>query len=110
MAPDVSTPLVALDAVVIDTETTGLDTNRARVLEFGALRIDLGLLAADGFALRVNPGEAIPKSASDVHGIDDAAVADAPLFPDAWPRFVEATNGRLWIGHTIGFDLAVLAR
>ncbi len=108
--PDVSTPLVALDAVVIDTETTGLDTNRARVLEFGALRIDLGLLAADGFALRVNPGEAIPKSASDVHGIDDAAVADAPLFPDAWPRFVEATNGRLWIGHTIGFDLAVLAR
>jgi CBS domain-containing protein len=110
LSQDVSTPLVALDAVVIDTETTGLDTKRARVVEFGAVRIDLGLIAADGFALLVNPGEAIPKAASDVHGIDDAAVAEAPLFPAAWSRFLEVADGRLWIGHTIGFDLAVLAR
>lgn len=96
--------------MVIDTETTGLDTNRARILEFGALHIDAGLVASDGFALRVNPGEAIPKSASSIHGIDDAAVADAPLFAEAWPRFLNVAQGRLWIGHTIGFDLAVLAR
>ena len=33
-----ATPLMALDAVVIDTETTGLDPANARLLEIGAVR------------------------------------------------------------------------
>lgn len=107
---DVSTPLIAIDAVVADTETTGLDTTKARLVEFGALRIDQGLLAADGICIRVNPLEPIPKSATDVHGVDDAAVADAPIFADAWPQILEFMDGRLLIGHTIGFDLAILSR
>jgi CBS domain-containing protein len=107
---DVSTPLIAVDAVVADTETTGLDTNKARLVEFGALRIDQGLLGADGICLRVNPQEPIPKSATDVHGVDDAAVADAPAFAQAWPQILEFMDGRLLIGHTIGFDLAILSR
>src|SRR5690606_39453540 len=37
-----ATPLIALDAVVFDTETTGLDPARARIVEFGAVRIDAG--------------------------------------------------------------------
>ncbi|MFN3890395.1 MAG: DUF294 nucleotidyltransferase-like domain-containing protein [Beijerinckiaceae bacterium] len=107
---DVSSPLIALDAVVADTETTGLDTTRARLLEFGAVRIDRGVLATDGFSLRVNPREPIPKSSTDVHGIDDAAVAQAPDFSAAWPQISTFMGDRLWIGHTIGFDLAVLTR
>lgn len=109
-AIDYTTPLIALDAAVADTETTGLDTTRARIVEFGAVCLDRGVIAAEGFALRINPQEPVPKAASDVHGIDDAAVASAPPFAEAWPRIGAFMGERLWIGHTIGFDLAVLTR
>jgi CBS domain-containing protein len=107
---DMSAPLIAIDAVVIDTETTGLDTAKARLIEFGAVGIEQGVVASDGFALRVNPGELIPKTSTDVHGIDDAAVAAAPFFADAWPQILAVMGDRLLIGHTIGFDLAIMAR
>lgn len=111
MAPlDISAPLVAIDAIVVDTETTGLDTTKARLIEFGAVSIERGIVASDGFALRINPGEPIPKASTDVHGIDDAAVAAAPSFAQAWPQISSLMGERLLIGHTIGFDLSVLAR
>ena len=41
-AINIASPLIALDAVVIDTETTGLDPARARIVEFGAVRLSGG--------------------------------------------------------------------
>ena len=37
-----ATPLIALDAVVIDTETTGLDPAKARIVELAAVRLTVG--------------------------------------------------------------------
>ena len=34
-----STPLLALDSVVLDTETTGLDARTARLVQIGAVRL-----------------------------------------------------------------------
>ena len=60
--------------------------------------------------LIVDPGEAIPSEASRVHGITDADVAGAGSFPHAWARFREFVGDRILVGHSIGFDLAVLER
>ena len=51
-----ATPLIALDAFVIDTETTGLDPGKARIVEIGAVPLAAGKLDEQG-ALRwlVNP-------------------------------------------------------
>jgi DNA polymerase-3 subunit epsilon/CBS domain-containing protein len=105
-----ATPLIGLDAVVIDTETTGLDPVRARVVEVAAVRIVSGRLGDDPFRTRVRPDEPIPQSATRIHGIDDAAVAHAPGFAEIWPSFQQAIGGAVVIGHTLGFDLAVLKR
>ena len=52
-----STPLIALDAVVLDTETTGLDTRKARLVQIGAVRLKRGNLdAAQRFESLINPG------------------------------------------------------
>ncbi|MBX9758654.1 MAG: CBS domain-containing protein [Beijerinckiaceae bacterium] len=107
---DYASPLIALTAIVADTETTGLDTARARLIEFGAIVLDRGVIAHEGFAVRINPREPIPASATRIHGIDDATVANAPAFADAWPGIKAFAGERLWIGHTLGFDLAILAR
>jgi CBS domain-containing protein len=105
-----ATPLLSIDAVVIDTETTGLDPAKARVLELAAARIVGGRLDTAG-SLRwlIDPGEPIPPAATRVHGIDAAKVAGAPRFAAAWPEIAEALGGAVLIGHSVGFDLAVLA-
>ena len=54
-------PLLSLSAVVLDTETTGLDTARARIVQIGAVRLNHGEVEGEGFDRLVNPGEPIPQ-------------------------------------------------
>ncbi|MBS0248038.1 MAG: CBS domain-containing protein [Proteobacteria bacterium] len=102
-------PLISLDALVIDTETTGLDPAKARVIEIGAICLEGGkLVEASAWRQLVNPGGPIPEASTRVHHIDDGMVADAPRFAGAWPGLAERMDGAVVIGHTVGFDLAVL--
>jgi DNA polymerase-3 subunit epsilon/CBS domain-containing protein len=105
-----ATPLIALDAVVFDTETTGLDPRKARIVEMAAVRIRTGQIETGNPLQRlVQPGEPVPPEAARIHGIDDAALRGASGFREVWPEFRELLSGTVLIGHTIGFDLAMLA-
>ncbi|HWK95606.1 MAG TPA: DUF294 nucleotidyltransferase-like domain-containing protein [Pseudolabrys sp.] len=106
-----ATPLISLHAVVVDTETTGLDPAKARVIEIGLVPLNGGKLD-ESAALRrlVNPGEPIPPATTKIHHIDDATVAGAPAFAGVWPPIAERLGDEVVIGHTLGFDLAVLKR
>ena len=75
-------PLLSLDAVVIDTETTGLDPRKARVIELAAVRLSVGKLIADEkFRQLLRPAdEMIPAETTRIHGIDDAMVANRRCF------------------------------
>ena len=106
-----ATPLISLDAFVIDTETTGLDPAKARVVEIGAVPLKKGKLdIAATLRQLVNPGEPIPPVATGIHKIDDAMVAAEPAFAAVWPEIAARMSGAILIGHTLGFDLAVLKR
>jgi DNA polymerase-3 subunit epsilon len=63
----------------IDLETTGINISTDRIVEIAIVKIGL-----DGSKLvkrrLINPGMPIPKSSSDVHGITDDMVKDAPTF------------------------------
>lgn len=111
MAATDATPLIALDAVVIDTETTGLDPRKARLVEFAGLRLRGGQLdPADSFLTLLQPGEPIPAASTRIHGIDDVKVAGAPEFSVVWPQIEAFVGQDALIGHSMGFDLAVLQR
>jgi len=106
-----ATPLIALDAVVLDTETTGLDPASARLVEVAAVRVAGGRIdEASTFRRLVRPGVTIPAAATAIHGIDDAAVAQAPPFAEVWRELSAFVGDAVVIGHSIGFDLAVLKR
>ncbi|MCB1382887.1 MAG: CBS domain-containing protein [Notoacmeibacter sp.] len=106
-----ATPLKLLNAVALDTETTGLDTKVARILQIGAMRINNGVVAENEiFDKLVDPGEPIPAASTAIHGINNAMVRTARPFGEVW-RDTKAFYGhRLVIGYAIGFDLAVLER
>lgn len=106
-----STPLLALDAIVLDTETTGLDARSARIVQIGALRLSGGSLrTAERFESLVKPGGSIPKAAVAIHGITDDMVAAAPAFREVAPDLETFAGRAIVIGHAIHYDLAVLER
>lgn len=110
-APAPSTPLVALDAVAIDTETTGLDVRTARLVQFGAVRIRAGAVQPSEQMTRlVDPGVDIPPEASKVHGITARDVAGAHDFAAFAPDMESFLGSAILIGHTISYDIAILNR
>ena len=103
-------PLVSLDAVILDTETTGPDAANARLIQIGAVRYAKGRILPDRtLQILVDPGEPIPESSTRIHGICDGDVAGAPKFSDAYRTLSEFAGDAIIIGHSIGFDLAVLS-
>lgn len=67
--------------VSLDTETTGIDTQKDRVVEVACVLVRPGQPKSIWSTL-VNPGVPIPEGATAVHGIADADVAGAPSFAD----------------------------
>src|SRR3972149_1866555 len=106
-----ATPLLPLAPSVADTETTGLDPGKARIVEIGAVPLKAGKLDEKAALRRlVNPGIPIPETVTRIHSIGDEAVAAAPGFAAVWPEVTAAMSDAILIGHTLGFDLAVLKR
>src|SRR5438876_5323142 len=105
-----ATPLISLDAVAIDTETTSLDPRKAFLVEFAAVRLVGGQIQTAGLRQRMRPPGPIPAAATRIHGIDNAAVSGAPSFAEAWPELAAFVGDNVVIGHALGFDLAVVKR
>jgi len=93
--------------VVLDTETTGMPPG-ARLVEIGALLVR-GRSILDRFHSLVHPEMPIPAQVTEVHGIDDRMVADAPAAEEVLPAFLEWTRGLPLVAHNAGFDAAILA-
>ncbi len=106
-----ATPLMSLDAVAIDTETTGLDARTARIVEIAVLRMRGLRLSHEGsLDLIIRPQIPIPASASEIHGITEKDLRGAPEFRHVVAALDERINDAVVIGHNIGYDLAVIDR
>ncbi|MEE8408999.1 MAG: 3'-5' exonuclease [Myxococcota bacterium] len=96
--------------VVFDLETTGLDVNSDRIVEMSCVKI-----AVDGtrdlHTRRMNPTIPISPSATEVHGITDADVANEPTFSQLARSLFEYFAGCDLSGFNIEhFDLPLLVR
>lgn len=108
-APLPSTPLLALDVVAVDIETTSLDSTQARILKIGAVTVRSGKAEMDkAFVRLVNPGVPIPAGATAVHGIADQLVASAPAIGEVLADFEAYVGKNLIVGHNVFYDFAVL--
>lgn len=105
------TSLGAIDAIVFDSETTGLDARIARMIQLGAIAITQGAVDPTRvFDQLIDPGIKIPAETIAVHGITDAAVAGKPKFKQVAEAFRAFSGGRLMIGHSIFYDFTVLKK
>lgn len=104
-----ATPLIALDVVVLDTETTGLDIRKDRIVQIGAVRMEgVEVHPEQDFRQLVDPGMPIPEVARRIHGLGEDDVKGQPDFAQVGPRLLEFIGDAVVVGHSIHFDLAVL--
>ncbi len=109
--PRAATPLAALPVAVLDTETTGLDPERDRIVALAARRLTGATFAeTPPLDLRINPQVPIPAASTAIHGLGDADVADQPDFAAIAPEIATFVSGQVVVGHHIGFDLTMLAK
>lgn len=94
--------------VLFDLETTGLDIQNDRIIQFAFLRVNPDRRQEEWTEL-VNPGRPIPEEAIKVHHITDDKVADKPLFKDFAPLILKFLENCDLSGFNIGrFDLPFL--
>ncbi|MCX6025168.1 MAG: exonuclease domain-containing protein [Chloroflexi bacterium] len=93
----------------LDLETTGLSPERDSVIEIGAV-LFRGERVEDEWSTLVNPGHPIPRAITDLTGITDAMVAEAPRLDRALAILEPLVGDRPILGQSIGFDLGFLQR
>ena len=101
-------PRPPVQIVVVDTETTGLDPTRDRVIDIGAVRLDADLRVAATWSTLVDPGRTLPLQITRLTGIATADLAGAPAFPRAYVELCEFVGEALIVGQNVAFDLAML--
>lgn len=94
--------------MAFDLETTGLDPETDRIVEFAFILLDAGLEELDRWHGLIHPGRPIPTSASDVHGITDQDVADHPRFDHVAPLVQTLVDDAILMAYNHGFDKAFL--
>ncbi|MFO7538568.1 MAG: exonuclease domain-containing protein [Chloroflexota bacterium] len=93
--------------VVVDVETTGLDPERDAIIEVAAVSLQNGTVS-DEFSSLVQPHREIPAFISQITGITDEMVADAPSMYTLRSRLKQIMADHVLIGHNVGFDLGFL--
>ena len=93
--------------IVLDTETTGLDYTRERIIEFAAVRLENGKIK-DEFQTLINPQQHIRKSSMAIHHITEEMVADAPTEEEILPRILEFIGDYPIVAHNAIFDFTFL--
>ena len=90
--------------VAFDLETTGLSARNDRITEIGAVVVENGVLG-ERFQTFVNPGMHIPANITELTGISDRDVFDAPGEEEAVRAFLDFVGGRPLVAHNADFDV-----
>lgn len=93
--------------VVFDIETTGLSFLHDRITEIGAVRIANGKVT-DKFQTFVNPHMHIPEQITNLTGIRDDMVANAPDISEVLQDFKAFAKNDILIAHNASFDVSFM--
>ena len=94
--------------VIVDTETTGLSPTRDKIIQLSAIKYDTAGRPIDFYNTYLNPGCHIPDNVSQINGITDNMVANAPSSDQVRNDFIAFIGDSLIVGYNTKFDLNFL--
>lgn len=95
--------------VCLDLETTGLNPKRDRIIEIGAVRVRQGR-EVNSFSTFVNPGRQLEMRITELTGIRDEDLAQAPDISRVLPELLDFLGEDVLVGHRISFDYAFVKK
>ncbi len=97
--------------VAIDVETTGLDPDRDEVISFAGIPIESArIVAADAVCGLVRPHAASTGSSTEIHGLRDRDLTEAPTAPEALEPLRALLPGRIPVVHAQWVERTFLAK
>ena len=95
--------------IVFDLETTGFNPQTCHITEIGAVRLRKGEII-DTFNTFVNPGEPLTPQITDLTGITDDMVKDAPEAGEALRMFKDYAGETALAAHNAPFDMSFILK
>ena len=92
---------------IIDTETTGLDEKRDKILSIAAVKVK-NIRIIDIYNVFIDAGVKIPAESVKFHGILDKDLKNKPKIYEILPDFIRFLNNSIIVGHHIKFDVKML--
>ena len=102
-----NTVLNDVPLILFDTETTGLDSQLDRIIEFGAMKVVDGKVV-DQFESFVSTDIELTPQITSITGITNAMLKGAPDISEIVPKFLRFIRGGIIVAHNADFDLSFL--
>jgi DNA polymerase III subunit epsilon len=93
--------------VFVDIETNGLNHIRGRIIEVAAIRVEGGRVTREYNQL-IDPGTPLPQFITNLTGITEHDLRDAPLFMAVADELLEVMDGAIFVAHNVRFDYSFL--
>lgn len=95
--------------IALDLETTGLNPEKDKIIEFGAIKFDLNYFKnpstpPEKLQILINPGAPLPHIITHITSISDNDLKDAPPFEEAKEEIENFIGDLPIMGHNIKFD------
>ena len=100
-------PLNRAKYVVLDLETTGLNCSYNRIIEFGAVRVENGIVTEE-IDILINPECPLPKKIVEITSITDKMLENQPTIKEALPRILSFIGDAILVTHNADFDFSFL--
>ncbi|NLB49585.1 MAG: PHP domain-containing protein, partial [Erysipelotrichia bacterium] len=93
--------------VVLDLETTGLNCFYDRIIEFGAVRVENGIVV-ESLDILINPERKLPKKIIEITNITDEMLVDKPIIEEVWPKILAFIDDAIIVTHNADFDFSFI--
>ena len=95
--------------VILDTETSGLDFEKDRIIEVGCIELINGIFTGKKFHKYYKPENIIISQESEqIHGLNNSLLSSFPTFDDSVEELLDFIHQSQLIIHNVQFDLTMI--